>query len=102
VVKESDIFISLFFTKVGKFTEEEFEAAYGQFLKSGKPHVYTYFKNAFVNIGSMNRADSDSLFNFKEKLKSLKHYPTEYTDINDLKNQFRIQLDKLLSGSITI
>ena len=49
VVKNSDIFVSLFFTKVGKYTLEEFEAAFGQFKKTGKPLVYTYFKNAPID-----------------------------------------------------
>ncbi|MEM6831646.1 MAG: COR domain-containing protein, partial [Bacteroidota bacterium] len=45
-VKNSDIFVSLFETKVGQFTEEEFETAFGQFQATGKPYVYTYFKNS--------------------------------------------------------
>ena len=40
-VQESDIFVMLFWTKVGKFTGEEFENAFGQFKKTGKPLIYT-------------------------------------------------------------
>src|SRR5690349_13305082 len=30
-IRESDLFVMLFFTKIGKYTEEEFETAFGQF-----------------------------------------------------------------------
>ena len=94
-VKSSDIFVSLFFSKVGKYTEEEFEAAYGQFIKSSKPHVYTFFKKAKVDITEIRTDDFNSLNNFKKKLKELGHYPTEFKNIDDLENQFRKQIDKL-------
>ncbi len=43
-IKECDIFVMLFWTKVGKYTEEEFETAFGQFKATNKPVIYTYFK----------------------------------------------------------
>jgi len=94
--RESDIFISLFSTKAGKFTVEEFESAYSQFKSTGNPYVYVYFKNAEIKIGEINKNDLISLFEFEEKVEALGHFPTRYTDISDLKNHFRSQLDKLL------
>ena len=47
-VRNCDVFVSLFFTKAGKYTEEEFDVAYGQFKGSKRPLIYTYFKNADV------------------------------------------------------
>ncbi|MBD8349289.1 leucine-rich repeat domain-containing protein [Dysgonomonas sp. HGC4] len=94
-VKASDIFISLFFSKAGIFTEEEFDTAYGQFLDTGKPYVYTFFKDAPINTSEINSSIT-SLLNFKTKLKNLNHFPTAYTSIEDLKLKFRKQLDKLL------
>lgn len=91
-----DIFVSLFFTKAGIFTEEEFDTAYGQFIRKGKPYVYTYFKNAPINTGELNKKDLDSLLQFKEKLQELGHFPTAYKTIDDLKSQFKRQLDKLI------
>jgi hypothetical protein len=38
-----------------------------------------------------------SLWDFKAKLKNLGHYPTECTSIEDLKLQFRTQLDLLIT-----
>ena len=40
-----DIFISLFFTKTGKYTKEEFNVAYGQFLKTKKSNWQIYSNN---------------------------------------------------------
>ena len=48
-VKACDIFVSLFFTKTGKYTEEEFDVAHQQF-HTKKPLIYTYFKNGAILI----------------------------------------------------
>ncbi len=95
-VKDADIFVSLFFTKVGKFTLEEFKTAFKEFKKTGKPYVYTYFKDAPINAGSLNRQDANSLFDFQELLKRRGHYQTMYKNIEDLKYQFKKQLVKIL------
>ena len=52
-VRACDIFVSLFFTKTGKFTEEEFDTAHRQFKETGSPRIYTFFKNADVNTGNI-------------------------------------------------
>jgi internalin A len=96
VIKNCDIFVSLFFTKIGKFTEEEFEKAFGQFKETGRPLVYTYFKNAEVNIQEIKKEDIESKFKFEEKLKLLGHYKTSYKSIEDFKYQFKMQLEKIL------
>ena len=94
-VRNSDIFVSLFFTKVGKYTQEEFEIAFGQFKKTGKPLVYTYFKDAPIHAGKIT-SDIKSLLAFQEKLKELGHYRTVYINIDNLKLQFKKQLEKIL------
>jgi Leucine-rich repeat (LRR) protein len=99
-VKSSDIFVSLFFTKAGKYTDEEFDTAYGQFIKTGKPLVYVYIKNATINSNEINKDDMNSLFEFKEKLKELDHYPTQYLNIEDLKYQFKKQLEILINDNM--
>jgi hypothetical protein len=95
-VRSSDIFVCLFFTKVGKYTDEEFDTAYGQFIKAKKPLVDVYMKDALINSGSLNKNDTNSLFEFKEKLSRLNHFPTKYKNIDDLKYQFKMQLDKFI------
>ncbi len=94
-VKQCDIFVSLFFTKVGKFTAEEFETAFGHFKENGYPFVYTYFKNAPIDTESITD-EIKSLLAFREKLKDLGHFRTVYKNVEDLKLQFKQQLDMLL------
>ena len=91
-VRNCDIFVSLFFTKAGKYTQEEFEAAFGQFRATEKPFIYTYFKSGNVNIRNIRLEDLQSLKDFESKVKALGHFPTEYEDITDLKLKFRDQL----------
>ncbi len=45
-IRDCDVFVMLFFTKVGRYTEEEFETAVGQFKATDKPFIFTYFRNA--------------------------------------------------------
>jgi internalin A len=95
-IRECDIFVCLFLTKTGKFTEEEFDVALRQFKDTGKPRIYTYFKDAAITTGSARREDLTSLWDFQEKLKTLGHFHTVYNNIEHLKNHFREQLDLLL------
>ncbi len=94
-IRECDLFVMLFFTKVGKYTEEEFETAFGQFKQTNKPFIFTYFKDAEVNTGSLNRKDLLSLLNFQDKLDQLGHFYTRYKSTEDLLLKFGNQLDKL-------
>jgi hypothetical protein len=91
-LKTCDMFVSLFYTKVGKYSEEEFDIAYTAFLETGKPNIWVYFKQGFSSI---NR-DILTVFNFQDKLKAIKHYYSSYNNIDDLKNQFKLQLDNFL------
>ena len=84
-------------TKVGKYTEEEFEVAYNSFKKAGKPkYVYTFFKDVKVNLSEVIMEDFISLNKFKEKIEALGHFYTPYTSIEDLKRQLDNQFDKIL------
>jgi predicted DNA-binding protein with PD1-like motif len=93
---ECDIFVSLFFTRTGKYTEEEFDVAFREFQKKDRPQIFTFFKDAPVSSQSWPEEDFRSLRAFQTKLKGLGHYPTIYTSTDDLKLRFRDQLDKLL------
>jgi hypothetical protein len=93
-VRACDICVNLFFTKTGKFTEEEFDTAHRQFKETGRPRIYTFFKNADVRMGDITD-EINSLLKFKKKLGDLGHFYTSYDNIEHLKRQFRDQLDKL-------
>jgi predicted transcriptional regulator len=94
-VRNSDIFVSLFKTKTGKYTEEEFDEAHTMFMNKKKPLIYTYFKDVQVNTGNITE-EFTTLLAFKKKLSNFGHYPTSYTSIEDLKLHFHQQLDKLI------
>jgi hypothetical protein len=91
-----DIFVSLFKTKTGKYTEEEFNVAHSTFKATGKPLIYTYFMRTEVPNDRSLRGALTSLWDFQDTLSKLGHFHTEYTSIQDLQNQFRRQLDKVI------
>lgn len=94
-IRGCDIVLCLFFTKVGKYSSEEFDTAYEVFKDHGKPKIWTYFKNAEINTGSITD-EINTLLAFKKKIGSLGHFYTEYTNIDNLINKYRTQLDKFL------
>jgi len=87
-VEQADLFVFLAYSKVGMYTAEEFEHAFGQFQATQKPFIFTYFKTPPANT-------EDSLADFKTKLKELKHYGANFKDSNDLWNQFNKELEHL-------
>lgn len=97
-VRGCDIFVMLFCSKVGKYTAEEFSTAFGQFQATGKPFVFTYFKDDPAARGKASREDLQSLWAFQDRLKDLGHFQTVYPGIEDLKYQFGSQLDKLAAN----
>ncbi|MBL8298110.1 MAG: hypothetical protein JNN30_07120 [Rhodanobacteraceae bacterium] len=96
-VRECDVFVMLFWTKVGKYSAEEFETAFRQFQATTRPFVFTYFKTA-APTSSPSAADQESLRAFQEKLKALGHFQTEYPDTKGLSQHFCGQLDKLVDN----
>lgn len=93
-IRDCDVFVMLFWTKVGKYTEEEFEIAVGQFKSTNKPFVFTYFKDADPGPGGAD----PSVAAFQKKLGAMGHFYTRYKNIEDLKYQFDRQLDKLAAN----
>lgn len=94
-IRACDVFVMLFFTKVGRYTEEEFETAVGQFQATRRPFIFTYFKNA---PNTAPRADLETLWAFQDKLKALGHFQTEYKNVAELLLHFSQQLDKLVAS----
>jgi hypothetical protein len=97
-IRECDLFVTLFWTKVGKYTEEEFETAFGQFKTTNKPFIFTYFKDGDISVASANKKVLISLWAFQEKLSALGHFYTVYKNVDELKFKFNQQLDKLASN----
>ena len=97
VIRECDLFVSLFSTKAGEYTVEEFDVAYRQFKSGDKPLVYTFFKDTEIKTGSAPRKGLESLWAFQDRLKQLEHFYDTYESIDELKLRFRNQLDQLLA-----
>jgi hypothetical protein len=97
-IRECDLFVMLFWTKVGKYTEEEFETAFGHFKATERPFIFTYFKDAETSTGRANKKDQKSLNAFQKKLDHLGHFYTRYKNIDGLKFHFSQQLDKLVAN----
>ncbi len=95
VLGECDIVLSLFHTRAGKYTQEEFETALNKFKTTGSPRIFTYFKDAPVNMSGIDEKVL-SLLDFKKRLKELEHFPTMYKNIDDLKVQFKRQIEFIL------
>ncbi|MEN0047814.1 MAG: hypothetical protein AAF806_12200 [Bacteroidota bacterium] len=95
VIKQVDLFVLLAHTKVGIYTSEEFEQAFGQFQSTQKPFIYTYFKQSDIPADRANRKQLQSLWAFQDKLDELGHFYSSYNDFNDLWNQFNKELDRL-------
>ena len=93
-VREADIVICLFYTKAGKYTQEEFDTALKQFKETGRPIIYTYFKTGAPDPDPNDQLAKD-LVSFKERLGKLGHFWTTYENIHDLKFQFLKQLHRL-------
>ena len=94
-IRQCDLFVMLFWTKVGKYTGEEFETAVGEFWKNGKPLIFVYFKDEPNDSRGQSPEDRDSLSSFKEKLSKLGHFYTTYQNVEGLQLHFLQQLQKL-------
>ena len=93
-IRECDVFVMLFFSKVGQYTEEEFETAFGQFKATNKPFIFTYFRDG----GGPAGGDAASVTAFKDKLGQLGHFYTRYGNSDRLALHFSEQLDKLAAA----
>ncbi len=101
-IRNCDLFIMLFWTKVGRYTQEEFDTAFGRFQATHRPFIFTYFKDAPISTGSAKKQDLQSLWAFQEKLDALGHFYTRFETSDGLHLHFSRQLDKLAAnGFIT-
>ena len=96
-IRDCEIFVSLFRTKTGKYTEEEFEVAHRAFMETGAPLIFTFFEEVQGSYAKKHRADLESLWDFQDKLSDFGHFHTEYKGIEHLNLKFRDQLYKLMA-----
>ena len=99
-ITDCDVFVSLFKTKVGQYTEEEFLKALETFRLNQKLLIYTYFKDSQISISQITHEIS-SLLNFKKRLNDLGHFYKSYKEVEQLKYLFDQQLNKFIPKLIT-
>ena len=93
-VRQSDIFLALFYKKAGKFTIEEFDIASKEFEDHASPKVYTYCKDL-----KPGEEESSELKEFKERLfNEMGHYWCRYDNRESLQFQFVMQLQLVESN----
>lgn len=100
-VDRCDIFVLLFWTKVGRYTVEEFERAHARLIggdgSAGVPKIFTYFK---TTLARASREDTQTLWAFQDRLAELKHFPAEYETSDKLNLEFGVELDRLVSSGL--
>src|SRR5688500_5872971 len=68
-IRDCDLCVMLFGTKVGAYSLEEFETALGQFKETNNAFLFTYFKDAQVSTATADETELMSLWAFKIRLK---------------------------------
>jgi len=96
VIKDCDLFVMLYHTKVGKYTAEEFITAFGNFRQTNRPRIFTYFKTSEISLDNISEEDFLSLKRFQKKLGELGHFQTKYKSTSELLLHFKDQLLKLI------
>ena len=94
VIEQCDLFLMLYWTKVGIYTAEEFGKAFTSFKQDKAPLIYTFEKQVPPpRMPSVE--DVQSLDDFKSKLKALCHFTTAFQNKEELVLRVSVQLDKL-------
>ncbi|MBR6825585.1 MAG: tetratricopeptide repeat protein [Oscillospiraceae bacterium] len=88
-IKGADYFYVIFGNKAGNYTLQEFDVAMEQFRASGKPRVYTYFKQlSEENV-------SQEVLSFMKRLdRELGHYYSMFTHIDSIKLNILLELSR--------
>ena len=94
-VRGADLLVLLAWTKVGQFTEEEFDAALAGFKAQGRPKILTYFSQVQVALTPEVRKGIPLLDAFQARLSDLGHFWATYTDPHHLWNQLQKELEGL-------
>ena len=95
-IRQSDIFLVLFYNKAGQYTIEEFREAYKRFQSTGAPAILTCFRQG------EGYAPEQSVLEFMDELgKQLGHYFKKYTHIDTVKLVLLLQM-KLMKLDVPI
>jgi len=88
LIEVADIFIILGYTKMGKYSYEEFGNALALFKRNKKPLIFPYIKEDGTPI-------AESLTVFKDELLKIRHFYTPFKNSDELWNLFSKELELL-------
>ena len=95
-IRQSDIFLVLFYNKAGQYTIEEFREAYKRFQSTGAPAILTCFRQG------EGYAPDQSVLEFMNELDEQPgHYFKKYTHIDSVKLTLLLQM-KLMKLDVPI
>ncbi|MBO9202027.1 MULTISPECIES: COR domain-containing protein [Niastella] len=95
-IRQCDFFTMLFYSKVGKYSFEEFTLAKTLFEEKGMPRLRIFQKDVDLPK-NLQKRDADSRYDFLEKLKELEHFPVPFQNTDQLVNELEDAIDKLLA-----
>ncbi len=88
-IRDCDMCLFLFFTKVGQYTLHEFNVAMEAYKQNGRPSIVTYFKDP-------DNTDSCEVKDFMSRLNDeIHHYYNKYGHIDTLKLGILMQIKRL-------
>lgn len=100
-IDRCDIFVVLFWTKVGRYTAEEFERAYARFkggADSARAPTILVYEKSVMPAALPTSTDLKSREAFQTRLVGLEHFPGKYDTAAKLELEFRNELDRLVSA----
>ncbi len=100
-LRKCQLCVVLFWTKVGKYTNQEFDLAYQLFKDTAWPRVYVYEKTAAAPRDP-KEWEADSKEAFLEKIQPLgqEQFQSTFANFAELENRFKRSLDDLFANGI--
>ncbi|MEM8487791.1 MAG: hypothetical protein AAF564_19725 [Bacteroidota bacterium] len=83
-------------TQVGQFTREEFETAVSKFHQTGKPKIFTFFKQTQIDINQIETSQLESLDSLKARIDEIEHFWSQYRSSKDLILKLRTEFERLI------
>jgi hypothetical protein len=100
-IEQCNLFAMMFYSKIGKYSSEEFEKAKSLFNKAAIPRICIFQKDKDLPK-NLNKADADSRYEFLEQLKKIEHFPILFENTDKLINELEDVIDKLLRDEIFV
>jgi hypothetical protein len=91
-LRDCDLFVLLFYSRLGPYTGIEFDTALASFLQSGKPRIYLYGREPDASSGIK---PDESVQAFRLKLQVLGNFPKAYHTAEELLRLFTHELELL-------